>query len=168
MQASSYRKPRKIELTDEQRAKTEARKARFRELVKHIASLDDSARVELASRMPVVSVEGRGLSVHNQCLIAMQYPSATVVGGFAQWLKHGRAVRKGQSGMMIWVPITRKANAEAAAALGVNPDKQPDDTRFIMGTVFDVSQTDVLEATAAPARCRPKRAPHLVPESLAA
>ena len=62
-----------------------------------------------------------------------------MVGGFRQWIKAGRAVRKGEHGMSILVPcMPGKDRADDDAA-------QNDSVRFIGGTVFDVSQTDAIE-----------------------
>ena len=92
------------------------------------------------------TIEGHVLSPTNQMLIAYQsigQQSATVVGGFHQWLKAGRCVTKGQHGYAIWVPIGKKDKAN-----GTNTDKpasNDDKAGFILGTVFDISQTQ--EAT---------------------
>lgn len=131
------------ELTQDQRDKAAARKASFRALAKRVADMTPDARAELAGRMMPQSVAGTSLSVHNACLIAFQNPNATIVGGFRQWLNAGRAVRKGEHGLMIWVPCFRKPEGAEAAAGG-----EPTDKFFVMGTVFDVSQTDAVEVEA--------------------
>lgn len=114
--------------------KTAERKARFADLSRKIAALDDVQRAQLAAAMPVVTVAGHALSAHNACMIAMQCASATVVGGFKQWLAAGRCVRKGEHGMMILVPTAKK-----------DPETgEPGKTYFIPGYVFDVSQTEEL------------------------
>lgn len=133
------------ELTPEQTAARDARRSRFRELARKVAKMSDAERAALVSRMPaIVTVEGRALSGFNSCLIAFQNPAASLVGGFKQWLAHGRAVRKGEHGAMIWVPAgARAAGSEAPAADGGEggDDSGP---RFITGTVFSVEQTDEL------------------------
>lgn len=126
------------QLTAEQVAKSEERKANFRALCKQVAGLSDDARAALASRCLAVNVEGHTLSQHNQCMIAMQCPTATIVGGFRQWINNGRAVRKGEHGITIWVPAFKKGD-----------EGQPDEKRFVMGTIFDVSQTEEIEQPAA-------------------
>ena len=75
------------QLTEEQKAKTEERRAKFRVIMKQIAGMSETERTELASRISTVTVEGRQLSVHNMCLLASQCPTATIVGGFNQWKK---------------------------------------------------------------------------------
>src|SRR5262245_60562438 len=92
------------EATPEQKAKAEERSARFRELAETIAAMSDEARAAMAERMPIVTIEGRTLSPHNACLIGTQNPDATMVGGFQQWIKAGRCVRKGEHGLMMWAP----------------------------------------------------------------
>lgn len=103
-------------------------------------------RAELAASMPaVVTIEGRALSPFNSCLVILQSQGrATIVGGFRQWIKSGRCVRKGQHGFSIWVPCgARKAEATDTEA-STDGDTR---TGFIAGTVFDVAQTDTLAAT---------------------
>ena len=120
-------------LAAESRAETrEERRARLREIASQVAKMSDEQRAALAARVSITTIEGRSLSMHNQCLLAYQIPSATIVGGFKQWIKAGRAVMKGQHGSVIWVPIGRK-------------DKETGEiqerTGFVLGNVFDVSQT---------------------------
>lgn len=91
----------------------------------------------------VVTCEGRALSFVNTCLVLTQRPGASMVGGFVQWLKIGRAVRKGETGIGIWIPTTKGEKAAEPAAEASEGQDGPR-ARFIMGTVFDVSQTDAL------------------------
>jgi antirestriction protein ArdC len=103
--------------------------------------MPEGERAALAAKVVgVVTVEGHALSLHNVLLIAMQCPTATIVGGFRQWIKAGRAVRKGEHGISIWVPVKPKGETEQGAAPAADP--KGGDTRFIAGYVFDVSQTD--------------------------
>jgi hypothetical protein len=139
---------RRRQPTPEQQAAAAARRERFKVLCKRVADMSDEERSALAGQMgAVVTVEGRVLSVHNTCLIASQCPTATVVGGFAQWLKQGRAVRKGEHGLMIWVPIAQRRKGEGEPAPIAEPtgEEVSDRQRFIMATVFDVSQTQEIE-----------------------
>lgn len=100
-------------------------------------------RANLAAQMPVVTCDGHALSVANMCLIAMQSPAATVVGGFRQWMKHGRCVKRGEHGLVIRVPAGRKQAApESEAATDTNGES----VFFVAGTVFDVSQTAEMES----------------------
>lgn len=135
---------RRREPTEAQRVASHARREWFSALVKTIAAMTETERIDLAARMPViVTCEGRVLSGHNQILLALQYPSISIVGGFQQWRKQGRCVRKGEHGLMLGIPRTRGESAtdtpleNAAASPG-----------FFMGTVFDIGQTDALDETA--------------------
>jgi hypothetical protein len=87
-------------------------------------------------------------------LVLTQFPTASMVGGFRQWQAHGRRVRKGERGLMIWVPTSARYDGEAA------PVPQPADAApgegegrrsgFVMGTVFDISQTEPTPNTPQP------------------
>ena len=133
--------PRK--LTAEQIAQSEARKARFRELANKIDAMTDDQRAELASRIPsVFNVEGVRYSANNTCLLSFQRENVTLVGGFQQWLKAGRCVRKGEKGLMIWVKVGKDNDATSAPT---STEQSDTSIRFIMGTVFDVTQTELVQ-----------------------
>ena len=134
----------KRQATPEQKEKAEKRREQFRSLCAQVAALDDGARQALAARMLATTVEGRTLSFGNQLLIALQRTDVTLVGGFHQWKKAGRAVKKGESGLMIWCPTDRRGEREQVAPDGstekvISVDEKPG---FILGYVFDVSQTE--------------------------
>ena len=125
--------------TPEQKEAAEARRLKFRSLAKQLSALPAADRAALAARLPGIStIEGRSLSTFNMCLIAAQCPSATVVGGFKQWRKAGRSVRKGEHGLSLWVPCGT-----------VKRDDGSDRVQFISGVVFDVAQTEELPAKDA-------------------
>ena len=110
----------------------------FKALVKQVAQMSDSERQEIVSRVgAVVTCEGRALSVTNTMLCLMQNPAVSMVGGFRQWLKSGRSVSKGQHGMSIWIPCAGKKSEDG---------EEEGETYFTMGTVFDVSQTEEIQA----------------------
>ena len=137
--------------TEEQKAKAAARRANIRAMCKQIAALNDTQRADLAARMPgVVTVEGRPLSFHNQLMIAFQLPAATILGGFRQWIKAGRAVRKGEHGAAIWCPIGHRQPTDNTDGGEVNADGER--PGFILGTVFDISQTDAIHDAATSGR----------------
>jgi hypothetical protein len=158
-------KTRRKELTPEQKAAAAERRARFTELAKRIAALSDDERSAIVAKCgAVVTIEGRALSIHNSCMVLSQLPTASVVGGFQQWRDHGRKVRKGATGIAIWIPAKgTKADAEPTAAdvsaEGADKDGRP---RFFSGYVFDVSATESADGTAdapgahpdAPPTCR--------------
>jgi hypothetical protein len=104
---------------------------------KMLANLNAEQKEMLLQNAVVMTVEGRRLSPDNTMLVYLQKNDATVVAGFNQWKKAGRVVAKGASGISIWVPIgTSKEGAT-----------DTDDTRFIAGTVFDITQTEVIPQT---------------------
>jgi hypothetical protein len=147
--------------TPEQKAKAEERREQFRRLVKTLADMPEEKRIEMVCRVgAVVTCEGHALSIVNTNLCIMQRDNVSMVGGFAQWLKHGRAVRKGEHGLGIWVPIKGKSdnNGPADVSHGGEPIAEAKDakanpgTRFMMGTVFDISQTQ--EIPPAPVALR--------------
>ena len=140
---------RRHQPTAEQKAKAAERRARFTELAKQIAALTDDERAALVARVgAIVTCEGHALSVHNSCLVLTQLPTASMVGGFRQWKAHGRSVRKGEHGLMIWVPTSRTTDAEPAptegapAADAAEGEGEGKRAGFVMGTVFDVTQTE--------------------------
>jgi len=140
---------RRRPLTAEQQAKADARRAQFRELAERIAAMSDEQRAAMAERLAgAVTIEGHRLSAHNACLLACQAPDATLVGGFNQWRAHGRTVRKGEHGLMIWAPVRRPSEAPASEAPAAS-DLASDRPRFVMVTVFDVTQTEPLGSVVA-------------------
>ena len=128
-------------LSAEEQAARDTRKVAMRAVAKQVAAMTPDQRMDLARRVPVATIEGRTLSVFNQCLVASQAPGATIVGGFRQWLKAGRCVRKGEHGLGIWIPSVKSdANKQAGET------SSAEEVRFIFGTVFDISQTAELQA----------------------
>ena len=128
------------EATPAQKQAAQERRARVSALAGEIRKMTDSQRAQMAQQMPVITIEGRCLSVFNQCLLASQQGSVTVVGGFKQWRSAGRIVRKGERGLALWVPLGGAQEGE-----DTDTEERP---RFMLGTVFDVSQTDEIQAQA--------------------
>lgn len=120
--------------TPEQIAKAKEKRAKVRELAKQIAKMSEAERTALVKDWPT-TIEGHAVSIKNACLLAYQ-GRATVIGGFRQWKKAGRFVRKGESGMSIWIPLLKKqTNGDEINEDGERPN-------FGLATVFDISQTD--------------------------
>jgi hypothetical protein len=141
----------KKHLTPDQTAKRDERRAKFKTLWKQVADMPELERIEMSNKLGLVTCEGHPLSLCNTMLVAIQCPGATVLGGFRQWLKHGRAVRKGEHGAMIWVPTGGKNNdtpldggTSASAVVDGQPTSESD-RRFIVGTMFDIAQTDEVQ-----------------------
>lgn len=138
--------------TEEQKQKAAERRERFRRLAKAVADMSDAQREELVARCgAIVTCEGRPLSIHNSCLVLTQLPTASMVGGFHQWIAAGRSVKKGESGLSIWVPTAGKRGESKPAGDTPKGEGESDGARpgFVMGTVFDVSQTQEIEAKVA-------------------
>ena len=82
----------------------------------------------------------------NQLLLALQCPNATIVGGFRQWKMQGRCVKRGEHGHMIWVPMIHgsaegESDTPQPSDLDGATEGKPERLRFLVGTVFDISQT---------------------------
>ena len=83
-----------------------------------------------------------GYSLQNTLLIAQQCHARgiepTHVAGFRAWLRLGRVVRKGETGLRIWAPMRIKVRDEHGE------EGEERKLRFRSATVFDVSQTEPL------------------------
>lgn len=113
------------------------RKAKFNQLRKQLASLSEDQKLQLmVSAGGITNVDGHTLSLSNTVLMMMQAGNTTptVVGGYRQWQRAGRQVQKGQHGLMIWYPSRRVQDEDEDA---------DEDLKFFVGTVFDISQTEV-------------------------
>lgn len=140
-------------LSKEQSEKRDTKRAKFKSIAEQIDAMSPADRDALArSMLTLFTVEGRALSDRNRMMVALQKPSATLVGGFRQWLQHGRVVRKGETGLSIWVPVTFKGKA---AADGAPAGESSGEMGFICGTVFDVSQTEICEPRDASPAAEP-------------
>jgi hypothetical protein len=82
-------------------------------------------------------------SFRNTFLIYTQCPTATYVAGYHRWLQLGRHVKKGETGISILAPMTRKAK-----------DDDGNDKAYISGfkstTIFDIAQTEGQENPELP------------------
>jgi hypothetical protein len=83
-------------------------------------------------------------SLHNQLLIALQYPDASYVAGFRAFLDLDRCVRKGERSIRILAPVAGARRKDTKADEQPQPDKRPPRIRFRAIAVFDVSQTEPL------------------------
>ena len=131
------------QLTAEQTAKRDARRAQFKALWKQVANTPELERIEMSMKYGFRKLDGGEFSPCNSMLLALQCPTGSVFGGFRAWLKAGRSVRKGEHGSMVWVPIGRKAtDATTGETATENDGEKPG---FIAGTVFDIGQTEETE-----------------------
>ena len=81
-------------------------------------------------------------SAKNQELIFAQMDTATVCAGFNKWKAEGRMVRKGETGIKIFAPTSRKVKDEDGKPQKGEDGEDEKETGFIMVTVFDISQTE--------------------------
>ena len=134
--------------TAEEKQKAAERRERFKEISRQVAAMSEDERTALVMKVgAIVTCEGRALSTHNSCGLITQLPTVSMVGGFWQWKDKGRRVRKGERGLMIWIPknvgeTSAPAAVDLEAGEGDASEGKRKGGRFIMGTVFDVSQTE--------------------------
>ncbi len=91
-------------------------------------------------------------SLNNVILILSQCNVATRVAGFRKWQELGRQVRKGEKAIKIFGYSTKKVT-ETNEATGEDEEKTV--VRFPILSVFDISQTDLMEGAedySSPAR----------------
>jgi antirestriction protein ArdC len=135
-------------LTDEERA----------ERRKHEQELTEQAVAQLRSSegwqrwLTVRAQVGlRRYSVRNQCLVALQDPTATRVAGFRAWLKLGYCVRRGEtSRIRVWAPCppSKKKILAWRNAGAIATDKPR--TYFRLEAVFSALQVEPLPPPAEP------------------
>lgn len=100
--------------------------------------------------------DGKTLSGQNAFLCELQLGEpALVVGGFRQWRKSGRKVRKGGRALAIYIPSRKKATATANTDAETNEDESSEETarqaatqHFLIGMVFAATDTEPLDAQA--------------------
>lgn len=127
--------------TVEQKAKAKERRRLMAELARRVSKMTEEERVQLVGDGWPVTIEGHRLSMHNACMLACQRQGISVVGGFRQWRRASRTVRKGEHGQAIWVPLS-KPGQDAESEEEADEPQRP---RFMLVTVFDISQTDPLD-----------------------
>jgi antirestriction protein ArdC len=145
-------------------AKTAARRTSRKPSAKQIAEREE--RMEqiheelVAKTNALVTSEGwleylafaarfRQYSFNNTMLILIQMPTASRVASYRKWSELGRQVRKGEKGLSIFAPMTRKREVEDASG-------EKSERRYVSGfrlvSVFDVSQTEGDALPEDPAR----------------
>lgn len=110
------------------------RKKKFSKLAKRLRGMTEQEKLDLVVNAGIRNVDGREMSLNNTCLLLFQSEAVpTVVGGYRQWQNASRQVKAGEHGMMIWYPSSRKKDEDS---------DEEEETRFYVGTVFDISQTE--------------------------
>ncbi len=135
---------RQAKSPEERQASLDATLAQLQAGVEALRSSDGwQAWLEFAARLPTYSA-------NNQLLILTQRPDARAVAGYTAWKAVGRQVRRGEFGIKILAPTTRRVSDHDGAE-HESTAPEPDDVReqsrrvltgFRVASVFDVSQTD--------------------------
>ncbi|OGU80834.1 MAG: hypothetical protein A2499_04845 [Stygiobacter sp. RIFOXYC12_FULL_38_8] len=113
---------------------------------KTLSEMTEKQRQAIADKFGIVTVEGHSLTAHNQCfLVAQSELNFSIVGGYKQWQKAGRSVRKGEHGFYIFVPSKTKEESENSAEVSAD-DETP---FFFTAVVFDISQTEAIAKSEA-------------------
>ena len=79
-------------------------------------------------------------SLNNAILIAAQQPDATRVAGFHAWKNFGRCVKKGEHGIAIFAPMSRRKDHDERET--ATKEREKSLFGFRIAYVFDVSQTE--------------------------
>ena len=117
----------------------QAWKAKMGLLAKQIKAMPKEEQQALACKCGTMTCEGRTLSPFNTCYLWLQNGRKPLlqVGGFKQWQKIGRIVKKGEHSVgCIFVPIAGKKDDEGHES----------NTYFRRMPVFDVEQTETMQA----------------------
>ncbi len=132
--ASQYRRPSTPEQRDKAAHVREAKLAALHQtLTDEVAALASGpqwrAWLQVAARF-------HNYSFNNTILLAAQKPDATQVAGYNLWQELGRQVAKGEKGLMILAPVTRKADDTAPT------DPAPTDAgRTVLAAAGDPTST---------------------------
>ena len=133
-------------LTQEQKEQyRKEKKEKIIRIRKSLSEMSVEQRQTVADKFGIVTVEGHLLTAHNQCfLIAQAELNFSIVGGYKQWQKAGRSVRKGEHGFYIFVPSKTKEDK-------ANPEINTSDETpfFFTAVVFDISQTEAIANSEA-------------------
>ena len=129
----------KRKLTAAQQAQSQERKANKAQLFKDIQAMNDQQKESFLKHFAaVVTTEGHQLSPFNSIACIIQGEDCdiipTIVGGFNQWKKEGRQVKKGSKGLAIYIPCSKKETSETG--------EEKESRYFTSGYVFDISQTE--------------------------
>lgn len=123
--------------------KKAARKEQLKKIVSAIAEMSDEQKDELVGVMGgIPTCAGHILKITNSCMVLMQLPTATMVGGYNQWRETGRHVKKGEQGLAIWAPTKGKTEESAEPSAADLKEGEKSKPNFIVVYVFDISQTE--------------------------
>jgi antirestriction protein ArdC len=108
-----------------------------------IAALNDALRAghsETLERFLESLARFHTYSFNNALLIALQRPDATRVAGFHAWRKLGRFVKKGEHGIAIFAPMSRRKSRDERQQSMTEGEQAI--FGFRIAHVFDVEQTE--------------------------
>lgn len=135
------------QFSESERAEYRKRKREFiHGIAAAIGKLNAVQRAELLTRIGgVATIEGHKLSDYNTIFLWYQRQELgmlSIVGGFQQWHKAGRVIKKGEKGLAMLFPMFSERKDRDGNPI-INPLTGEKDilTRFNVGTVFDISQT---------------------------
>ncbi len=114
---------------------THERKAKVKQLREQLKNLTQEQRNQFIKRGMISTIDGHVLSPGNTILCYFQSQDApTVVGGYQQWKRAQRQVKRGEHGMIIWFPVGDKDEEENIITVD----------RYYIATVFDITQTETV------------------------
>ena len=119
---------------EQKKAEKKARMKAFQQQIK--AMSDEELQEIVRQHCAIVTIEGHSLSYKNSVLCILQHNKCSVVGGFQQWKRAGRVVKKGELGILIFIPCVKKSDD------GVEDEES---LWFSCANVFDISQTQELD-----------------------
>lgn len=122
----------------------EKKKSRIQAIRKTLSEMTEEQRTQLIEKFGIVTtIEGHPLTPHNTCLLYAQTEKpVTIVGGFQQWRKAGRIVKKGEHSLLIFVPSQKEKENQ-------NDAPQDEDVFFLVANVFDITQTEPIAQSEA-------------------
>ena len=118
---------------------------KMRETAKKVRDLSEEERQKIATQCGTITVEGHPLSFFNCVFLWQQVGRALLqVGGFKQWKKAGRIVKKGERASgYIYVPRNKKNGNSEDLTNSEDPSQEQKSgrVRFLLVPVFDITQT---------------------------
>lgn len=112
-----------------------------------LAKLTTEERATKAAGKTFSMVTGHPLSIYNVCFLLYQSQGEplSMFGGFNQWKAAGRRVRQGEKAYRIFVPLHKREKVTHSG----DEETSINCAGFRMVAVFDVSQTEPIEAAKA-------------------
>lgn len=106
------------------------------EFNKYLRGISEDQKCSIIKGVSIKNTEGKDISVNNALLLLKQtkernMENPTVIGGFNQWKKQNRIVKKGQKALNIFAPQK-----------GLDENAKP---KMYIVSVFDVSQTEEIK-----------------------